>query len=240
LPAAPAQRALDVAAYYAAIAPFYDAEMALRDDVERWRALVRRSGARTVLDLGAGAGRIALGIADMTRAIGVDLLTTPLQRPPPFRFVQPDLRAIQFGDGVFELALAANDPFAHLLEDRERATALDEAVRVARRVVVEGLHLTAADASTARDPGGLAREATLPDGTVRRETWHAIGGDRYRVTYRYLRAGRTLAEATTDVRAWTAREPALRRNGAELRGGLDGRPYAAGAADFIIWIGGTP
>ena len=228
----------DLAGYYRSIAPFYDAEMSIRDDLAEWRGLVARSDPATILDLGCGGGRIARAFAPR-RVVGVDLLTELLHAGRGFSFVQGDLRVLPFRDATFDIAVAADDPFAHLLSDEERAKAIGEAMRVARRVVIDGLSLTAADHARASAAGCL-RSAVLPGGIVRHETWYAIGGPRYRVTYRYVRGDRIVAEATSDVRAWRTDDPALRGRGAAVFGGLDGRAYDPDARGFVIVIGGSP
>lgn len=228
----------ELARYYATVAPYYDAEMSLRDDIPRWSRIVGATAARTVIDLGCGGGRVARALAQHARVVGVDLLAE-LPVATAFVFARADLRALPFGDATFDLGIAANDPFAHLLEDADRARALDEASRVARLVVIDGLAITPADAESAR-AGGLVREARLPDGTLRHETWVAIGHDRYRTTYRYLRDGAVVAEAMTTVRAWDPDESALRGREVTLAGSLDGRPFEEDAPGFVVAIGRSP
>ena len=199
----------ELARYYEIVARFYHSEMAVRADIPRWRAVVARIGARSVLDLGCGDGRVARALAADVEVVGVDVQTALLPREPGFEFVKADMRDLPFPDDAgrrFDLAIAANDPFAHLLEDDDRARALDEAQRVAGRVVIDGLALSPIDGARAGSTG-LVREAILPGGVTRHETWHALGGHRYRATYRYLRDGAVLAEAATDVRAWSRDSP---------------------------------
>jgi len=226
-----------LARYYALVAPYYDAEMALREDIPQWVLAAKAASARTVIDLGCGSGRVARALARHARVVGIDLLAE-LRVDPGFAFVRADLRALPFRAAGFDLGIAANDPFAHLLEDDDRRRALDEASRVARRVVIDGLALTPADAARARS-GGLVRESRLPDGIVRHETWRALGSDRYRTTYRYGRGPLVLGEASTTVRAWRRDEPALRGRAVELAGTLDGRAFDPGAEGFVITIGGA-
>jgi SAM-dependent methyltransferase len=227
----------ELSAYYESVAPFYQAEMALRDDIPRWVRLTELASGRTVIDLGCGNGRVARALAARFEVTGVDLLTTLGPHDDGFTFVQADLRALPFADGRFDLAIAANDPFAHLLEDADRTQALNEATRVASRVVIDGLALTPADDAHART-SALVREAKLPGGTLRHETWRALGGDRYRTTYRYLRGRTMVGEATTTVRAWRRDEVALRRPDVHLAGSLDGRLYDPEASGFVISVGG--
>ena len=227
----------DLADYYTTVAPFYHSEMAMRGDIPLWREVIARTGTRSVLDLGCGDGRVARALHDV-EVVGIDLLTALLPPEPGFEFVQADMRELPFPESRFDLAVAANDPFAHLLEDDDRGRALDEAQRVAGRVVVDGLALTAIDDARAESTG-LVREALLPGGVTRHESWHGLGGHRYRTTYRYIRDGTLLGEATTDVRAWSRDEPALRGRWARFFGGLDGRPLDAERSSFVIAIGVT-
>jgi len=224
-----------LADYYSTVAPFYEAEMALRGDIPLWQGAIARTGARSVLDLGCGDGRVARALRDV-EVVGVDVLTTLLPPEPGFEFLRADMRELPFPDSRFDLAIAANDPFAHLLEDDDRSSALDEALRVAGRVIVDGLAITAIEDARA-DATGLVREAVLPGGVIRHETWHGLGGHRYRTTYRYLRYGPLLGEATTEVRAWSRDEPALRGRWARFFGGLDGRPFDAERSGLVIAIG---
>jgi hypothetical protein len=115
-------------------------------------------------------------------------------------------------------------------------TAIDEASRVADRIVIDGLCLTPADQKSARN-GDLVRRATLADGTERHETWEGLGDDRYRTTYRYSRRGALLAAATSVVRAWSLGEPSLRGRQVQVAGGLDGRPYDRDSPGFVLVIG---
>lgn len=230
-------RAGDLARYYGSVAPFYDAEMALRDDLPGWLALA--SAARTVLDLGCGSGRVARALGGRARVVGVDLLTTLLPPDPGFPFVRADMRALPFMSATFDLAIGANDPFAHLLEDDDRIRALDEAQRVARTVMIDGLWLSAADAAEAR-AGEHRRRADLPGGVVREESWGTLGGDRYRAVYRYRRDGTVIAEASTEIRAWRRDEPALRGRAHLVYGGLDLGPFDPETRGFVIRIGGRP
>jgi SAM-dependent methyltransferase len=227
-----------LARYYATVAPFYDAEMSLRDDIPQWLRIATATRARTVLDLGCGGGRVARALAEKARVVGVDLLAE-LRLDRGFAFVRADVRALPFGPSTFDLAIAANDPFAHLLEDADRIRALDEACLAARRLVIDGLAIPPADDALAR-AGGLVREARLPDGTIRHETWIALGHGRYRTTYRYRRAGAIVGEASTTVRAWEADETALQGRDLTIAGALDGRPWDQEAGGFVIAIGPVP
>lgn len=228
----------ELRSYYETVAPFYAGEMAMRTDLPQWRDLVVRLGARSVLDLGCGDGRVARAISAQADVVGLDLLTTLLPPDPGFEFVRGDMRELPLEDGRFDLAIAANDPFAHLLEDADRVRALDEAGRVASRIVIDALFLPASDDARTRATG-CVRQTVLPGGILRHETWLAVGPHSYRTTYRYFRGDHELAHAAADVRAWSPDEAALRGRWARLYGGLDGRPRDPDARDLAISIGGT-
>lgn len=225
-----------IAAYYAAVAPFYEAEMAIRGDVAGWKALVRRVGARRVVDLGCGGGRLARGLGGAD-VVGIDLQSVLAASQLPFAFAVGDLRRLPFMASAFDLAVAANDPYAHLLADDERRQAIAEALRVASRVVIDGLALSPSDRQLA-GVGELERRSELPGDITRTEHWRAVAEDVYRVTYRYWRGPSVLAEATTDVRAWRVDEPALAAFDVTLSGSLGGDGYDPGRAGFVIDIGG--
>jgi SAM-dependent methyltransferase len=217
--------------YYRAVAPFYEAEMKLRDDVTEWKALARRLDPRRVLDLGCGYGRIALALLEdgpSREVVGVDVSTALLgDADPPFTFVRADMREIPI-DEEFDLIVAANDPFAHLLDDADRAAAIAEARRLLVReglLVIDGLYVPPQDDAIASAPGGLTRERNLPDETLVHEVWRGVGGHRYDTTYFYERGGRLLAQANARVRAWHPGESALRESGARVAGALDERDF---------------
>jgi SAM-dependent methyltransferase len=218
--------------YYAAVRPFYSAEMVLRTDVPEWLALARRARARTILDLGCGTGRVGAALAhdDPRRAvIGVDVLDVLIDQPAPIPFVRGDMRALPFARR-FDLVAAANDPFAHLLEDPERERAVAEARRVGAMVVIDGLFV--------REHGAFERTRDLADGTRLIESWRPVDGRVFETRYTYTRGG-TDVEAEARVRSWRADEPALRSGDVRIHGGLDGRSFDPGSDRFVIVIGGA-
>ena len=218
-------------AYYRTVAPFYAAEMRSRDDVADWKALARRLDAKRILDLGCGSGRIALGLLEddpSREVVGLDISTALLDDlAPPFTFVHADMRDIPI-DEEFDLIVAANDPFAHLLEDRDRAAAVASARGHLVReglLVIDGLYIPPQADAVASGADGLVRERHLDDGTVVRELWRAAGAHRYETTYTYQRDGAQLACAGAQVRAWHCGEPALRESGARIAGAFDERDF---------------
>lgn len=139
--------------YYRTIAPYYDLELADRGDVGFWLALARRRQPRTVLDLGAGTGRIALPLARLLADQGgvvyaLDASASMLacarakaQRSPRtgwprrLRLMQVDMRCFRV-DTRCDLVIAADDPFAHLLDDSDVLTVL---AGVSRCLAPDGL-----------------------------------------------------------------------------------------------------
>jgi SAM-dependent methyltransferase len=135
-----------VHAYYAAILPFYDLELSDRRDVRFWLRLVRRLEPRAVLEIGTGTGRIALPLGRLLQAgggsvVGLDCSAEMLERAREkaaqsrnprlaghVHFVCADVRAFDLGR-QFDLVLAADDPFAHLLDDGEAQAAFTAIAR---------------------------------------------------------------------------------------------------------------
>src|SRR5256712_12942550 len=216
-----------VESYYRAVALFKAAEMRGRDALAEWRGLARRLASRRILDLGCGAGRVGRALMEydpLREVVGVDVSRALLgNEDPPFAFVRADMRAIPL-DEEFDLIVAANDPFAHLLEDADRATAIAEARRLLAHdglLVIDGLYLPPQDQAAAEAPEGLVRERWLDDGTRVRAGWRALGAHRYHTLYAYARDGTTLSEASASVRAWHSREGALPACGGRIARGLD-------------------
>jgi hypothetical protein len=122
-------------------------------------------------------------------------------------------------EGEFDLIVAPNDPFANILDDRDRAAAIARARRLLARdglLVIEGLYVPPQEDAVASAPDGLVRERKLDDGSVQREVWSALGEHQY---------GITTNGSTVRVRAWHCGENALRESGARIAGGLDERDF---------------
>jgi SAM-dependent methyltransferase len=137
-----------------------------------------------VLDLACGHGRHARSLAPRVgRLVGLDrsgdyleraaTAATPSTRVPSY--VRGDVRALPFGDGVFD-ALFSWYASLFMFDDRENEACLREAARVVRR---DGRLLVhhANPARLAAEPLATARR-TLPDGSVveERSTFDAARG----------------------------------------------------------------
>lgn len=153
-----------------------------------------------ILELGCGAGRIALGLAQLgwhritpTDIAGamVELANGVLvERGSPLRAIQADARALPFSDGAFDAALFGFNGLMCIRGRAERARALREIHRVLRPGGL--LLLTAHD----RECGGSRehwRDATAPADGELGDRWH--GSDSSPV---FIHAG-TKAETSAEL-----------------------------------------
>lgn len=144
-----------VVRYYRTVAPVIDREPREPGELRFWRRVAGEGPSAAVLDLGCGSGRITLALASAARRVlGIDLSPDMLRRargrmadagPPtdvaPVSLVRGDVRRLPV-DGGWDLAVAADGLFGHLLDDADRRLALEEISRVLRpsgRFVLEGL-----------------------------------------------------------------------------------------------------
>mgnify|MGYP001390961539 CR=1 FL=1 len=135
----------EVEAYYESIAPFYDLELSDRHDVRFWIDLVRQLRPRQLLEVGAGTGRITIPLARLVahcggQVCGLDLSAAMLQHARAklarsaqpwrdcLRFAQGDLCTFDLGQR-FDLVIAADDPFAHLVDDGDAQRAFANVAR---------------------------------------------------------------------------------------------------------------
>jgi SAM-dependent methyltransferase len=233
-----------IESFYRAIAPFYADEVRERGDIPEWIALARRVEPRRILDLGCGGGRMATALLadDPDReVVGVDISTALLAgAEPPFRFVHADMRDIPL-DEEFDLIVAANDPFAHLLDDDDRWMAVAEARRLLARdglLVIDGLYVPPQDDAISSSPDGLVRERDIAPRTRLREVWRGAGEHRYDARYEYLREGEPPVVAEARLRAWHCGEDALRACGARVAGALDERDFDPWGSRLVAVVPG--
>lgn len=241
-----------IRAYYERIADYMELALAARGDVAFWRRIARRRPGRA-LEVGAGTGRITRLLApDRELVVAVDLSPEMLRRArrtlsgfPSVRLVASDIRELHLA-ARFDLAVAANDPLAHLLDGRDRDRALE---RIAAHLSPGGRFLL--DALWL--PPGAAREAASPDGRRLerrveregkelevRELWRCDPRTRCcRVRYTYVSGGDVLAEAATEMRPWSPGELRRRLGRAGLRtvalhGDYAGRPWSPETAEILL------
>jgi SAM-dependent methyltransferase len=210
-----------VEAYYHEIAPFYDAELSDRDDLDFWIGIAAEHAGGSTLEIGAGTGRVTAALAPaagevMAIDLSPDLLLRarqPLSIYPWVTLVRADMRALPLR-GTFDLVVAANDPMSHLLDDADRDRALREIVGCLApggRFVLDALWLSPGEAAAINRTGGRVRRHVKslhgePIGVT--ERWRPSPGRRrcFRAAYEYRRPGRRPVEAAFDARAWTPSE----------------------------------
>jgi len=227
----------EVETYYRTIAPFYDAELADRDDLDFWRKLAERYQGARVLELGAGSGRVTAALAPSAgELLGVDISPElmRLARPrlsdwPHARLVLADMLALPFRE-PFDLIVAADDPMSHLVEAADR----DRALRVVAqhlspggRFVLDALWFAPAEAAKVARPGGrVHHRITSIQGQRLRvvEHWERTDAPEHRchASYEYHRRGRRPVVADFEARDWS-------------QGELYERFYRAGLAVTRVW-----
>jgi len=179
----------EVRRYYDAILPFYDDSLADRGDLPFWESMATRRGAKRILELGCGTGRVTEVLSRHAEVTGVDLLVEMLwrarEKAPRARLVAADLRRFAFAS-TFDLIVLADDPMAHLIsmDDREKVMHLiAEHLAPGGRVVLEGLYRH--EASRSVDQSWTPTDVPF--------VWRA--------SYRYENAG-----VTTLLRSWSRQE----------------------------------
>ena len=214
-----------VRAYYRRLGPTWDRALADRGDLGFWeRVACGDDGppARRILEVGAGAGRATVSLARCAElVVAFDLLPEMLRRArdrlrgrDEVLLVAADAREFAFGLR-FDLAVGANDPFSHLISDRDRERALRrirDHLTPDGRFVLDALWLPPDRERAAASPAGHLEESAAGDGdgALRvREEWRCDPARRTcRVRYRYLEGDRTVARAIFVGRYWS--EPELR------------------------------
>lgn len=144
-------------AYYATVAPFYDTELAGRDDLRCWLSLAEAWKPERTVDCGCGTGRVAIPLALRCaewggQVVGLDLSPAMLRRarqrweasgvdapPSALRLRAEDMRHMSLGQPV-DLAIFADDPLTHLTEWRDLTSTfkgVKDHLRPGGRLVVE-------------------------------------------------------------------------------------------------------
>jgi SAM-dependent methyltransferase len=195
-------------AYYATIAPFYDAELATRDDLPCWLTLFDAWKPRRSLEYGCGTGRLAVPLALRCARwggdiAGVDLSPVMLEwairrwrrergdaPPAALHFYRGDMRRVTL-DHAVDLAIFADDPLTHLSGAADLAATFRGAGRHLRpggRLVVEASLLPPEARGQAR-PVLVRQRYDVPSPAgriaVEQERWIDAPRDRATVAYRY-------------------------------------------------------
>ncbi len=213
-----------MARHYALVAPFIDAELARRGDERFWERIAREHRGQWVLELGAGTGRVTAILARFAGAVvavdlSADMLDRARARLARLRRVTlsvADMRTLALGE-QFDLVVAANDPFSHLVEDEDRAQAMETAARhlvPGGELVLDALWLPGDEAGAARGDTGRERARIVSLGgqaLLVRERWRCNRfSRRCEAHYEYQMAGQTLAVSTFVARYWSMTELEVR------------------------------
>ena len=234
-----------VNSYYHRVLPFYEAENEGRNDLEFWQSLVAEQKPDCVLELGAGTGRVTAALREVAPVVALDLSPEMLKRASarlrglrgratfPTELIVADMRSFAFARR-FDLIVASNDPFSHIIRLRERETALRRITNhlgPRGRFVLEGLYR----------PERKIME--VPERSVNglsvRETWKPFGtNDCWRSHYHYQRGSENV-DAKFVARAWNPAKLKTQLASCGLRvreiwGDFDRRPFASDAQRIIV------
>lgn len=244
----------EIEAYYRAIAPFYDAEQADREDLDFWRSVGERHRGAAMLELGAGSGRVTAVLAPLARSVvGIDLSPELLRLArarlaswPHAHLLHADMRTLPLR-GPFDLIVAANDPLSHLVDPADRDRVLSTVARLLApggRFVLDALWLAPDEAAAVTRAGGRVRRhtASVAGNRVRViERWERRAGpDHYCLAhYEYHRDGYRPIVADFAARDWSAAElfERLARAGmgvVELWGSYERMPWRPSSAAQLI------
>ena len=230
-----------VRAYYRRVLPFYDLELADRGDEELWTWAASTPMGCRVLELGAGSGRATAFLARSAGwVVALDLAPEMiaaarkrLAGAANVALAVADMREAELRSR-FDLVVAVDDPFVHLVEDEDRQRAV---ATVARHLAPKGRFILDAAwfppdrRQTAGGETGLVQEHLGEDGLEIRETWHCDPRARLcTASYAYSRQGETVERASFPARLWSREELEHRAAAAGLRvshlwGGYDRRPW---------------
>lgn len=226
-------RTREIVSYYRAVASVIDREPARSDELSFWRREVERTDPRRVVDLGCGSGRITAALAQGSRRVlGLDLSPDMLRRARrrlrgegSVDLVRGDVRRLPVASG-WDMAVAVDGLFGHLLGDDERQAALEEITRAlapSGRFVLEGLWLPSPVFRTAvREGWSRSRRLDRPlPGVLEevRERWRCDADTRIcRARFEYGPAGgESRITATFRARIWDEEEVGERFRSAGLR-----------------------
>jgi SAM-dependent methyltransferase len=241
-------------AYYRDVAPFYDADLTARGDLAFWQAVAEAHRGRRVLELGAGTGRVTEVLAPAAgMLIALDLSPELLARArsrlggfPHAHLLRGDMLTLAFRE-PFDLIVAANDPFSHIVDSAERDQVLAGVARSLApggQFVLDALWLSpAADGAVSACGGRVERRTRSLHGqrvgVV--EHWERTSRREHRcnATYAYFRPGREPVVAEFAARDWTPIELLARLGRAglaatDLWGDYCGSRWAAETSSQLI------
>jgi SAM-dependent methyltransferase len=205
-----------------------------------------------VLEVGAGTGRATAFLARAAgRVVAFDLLPELIavarRRLAGLRRVElfvADMRCFSLA-AAFDLVVAVDDPFAHLLHDRERDLALRAAARHLAphgRLILDAAWFSPRRRELAGRAEGLVVERFRGGGRGQlrvREEVHCGPGRICDSRIEYSREGERLARASFRSRLWSVQEVRRRCRAAGLElvslwGGYDRRPWDRQSSSRLI------
>jgi SAM-dependent methyltransferase len=217
--------------YYEELAPLLDLTLTGRGDGEFWRRTARKYSRRQVLELGCGFGRITRIFSGYASYIvGIDLSHVMLERAvkkysstPNIDYIQADIRRLKLAR-QFDLIVASDDPFAHLVHDTDRSQVLElvfSHLQQGGRFYLDALWFSNEKMKEARSSDGYKKKRNVetPEGEIRiEEDWQ------YRdelncctATYRYWLENQFLLKTSFKARIWSEKEIYRRFNEAGLK-----------------------
>lgn len=243
-----------VRSYYRAVSPFIDLELHSRGDAAFWRGVAAEVPGATILELGAGTGRITRHlVGEGRRVVALDVSLEMLKRIPgrlgdAGGGVSPlaaDMRRVPL-EARFDLVVAANDPFVHLPEDADRDRAVREVaarLRPGGRFYLDAHWIPAEELARASAPEGRVQERPVggeETGITVREVWRCDAETSLcAARYEYFRDGERVQEASFRGRLWTVPEVEARLGAAGLRvrsvwGDFEKAPWDPETADHLV------
>jgi SAM-dependent methyltransferase len=167
----------EIRRYYRSIAPFLDQELADRGDGPFWTWAASHPPSCRVLELGCGTGRATAFLAQAAaRVVALDLSLDLLARARGrlagrrnVALIGADMRRVALRR-EFDLVVAVDDPFVHLIDGADR----DQALRAAALQLAPGGRLIL---DTAWFPPRQRNQAASPAGLVIERVHPAPGGE---------------------------------------------------------------
>jgi SAM-dependent methyltransferase len=238
--------------YYRRIAPYLDLELADRGDAGFWSWAASEPAGCRVLELGAGTGRATAFLAETAAAVFAfdvvpELIAIARRRladRPRVKLFVADMRYLALA-ARFDLVVAVDDPFTHLLAGGERDRALRAAaahLAPAGRLILDAAWFSLRRRELAGRPEGLVVERFRGGGVGQlrvREEVHCGSGRTCRSRIEYRREGELLAQASFRSRLWSVAEVRRRCAAAGLEivslwGGYDRRPWDRESSSRLI------
>lgn len=240
----------EIRAYYHQILPFYERELADRGDEGFWMWAASSPPGCRVLELGAGTGRATAFLARTAgRVVAFDLAPEliavarrRLARASNVHLLVADMREIAFR-AEMDLVVAVDDPFVHLIRERDRDLAFAAAARhlaPGGRFLLDAAWLAPERRTAAGRAGGLVFER-IGRGFLRiRETWCCDPDTRIcTARFEYRAGSRTVERASFTARLWSMAEVEERAGACGLQvtrvwGDYDRRPWDRDLAPRLL------